>query len=119
MKKLVPYLCLKLKPEGWVSLIKLDEILHNLHSKKQTLDLESLLSAYSACLRENDISTLRRLLIRLSKWKSLFYFTNRLEFYKSLIPANRFFQGKDGTHSIEQTMGLNVTGLYVSSANPS
>ena len=39
---------------------------------------------------------------RLSQWNPVFYFTDGYEAYKSLIPANKLFQGKDGTHGIER-----------------
>jgi insertion element IS1 protein InsB len=42
------------------------------------------------------------LLDRLEKFKIVFYFTDGYEAYKTLIPANRLFQGKDGTHGIER-----------------
>lgn len=46
LKKLIPALCPKLEPQGRILVMELDEMWHHLHSKKQTLDLEGLLSAY-------------------------------------------------------------------------
>lgn len=52
-----------------------------------------------------DCATLEILLDRLKAYKVVFYLTDKFEAYKSLIPNNRLFQGKDGTHAIERNNG--------------
>lgn len=49
-----------------------------------------------------DQAILEKLLSRLEKHKSIFYFTDGYEAYKSLIPQIKLFQGNNGTHGIER-----------------
>ena len=74
--------------------------------KKQTLDMESLLSRYRSAHRlgmwNRDQRTFARLLKRLGKWSVWFFFTDNWPIYRQEISHNDLIQGKRGTVRIER-----------------